>query len=418
MMIGRIVAVATIVALASTAACASAPPAAAPGAQSGRPYVVMISSDGFRHDYPDRYTLPTLAQMEREGVRARALIPTFPTKTFPNHYSLISGMYAGHHGLVGNEMFDPATRKRYSIGDRAATADASWYGGEPIWVTAERQGVKAATYFWPTSDAAIQGVRPSYWKPYEHMFPDSARVDSMLAWLALPPAQRPHLVLGYFSAVDDSAHRSGPDAPATRRAVEHVDRMIGRLRAGIARLPIADSVTVILVSDHGLTQLDSVMFLEDYLPLDDTVAVVAPSTYAQLFYDGDRAKIDRAVAALRRMPHAHVWRNAELPERFHLRGHRRAGDVFVLIDPPFVVNVSRRGRTPPYRPSPGNHGFDNQVPDMHGIFIAAGAGVRPGATLGELENVHVYPFIAHLLGLRPAAGIDGRLEATRGILRR
>ncbi|HEX9935576.1 MAG TPA: alkaline phosphatase family protein, partial [Longimicrobium sp.] len=264
----------------------------------------------------------------------------------------------------------------------------------------------------------VQGVRPSYWKPYMHSFPDTARVDSILSWLALPPAQRPHLVLGYFSAVDDSAHRHGPDAPATRNAAEHVDRMLGRLRAGIARLPIADSVTLIVVSDHGLTRPDSALFLEDYLSLDDTVAVVAPSTYAQLFYDGDRAKIDRAVASLRRMPHAHVWRNAEIPERFRLRGHPRAGDVFVLIDPPFVVNVTRRGRTAPYRPSPGNHGFDNQIRDMHGIFIAAGAGVRPGSTLGPLENVHVYPFIAHLLGLRPAEGIDGRLEATRPILRR
>jgi predicted AlkP superfamily pyrophosphatase or phosphodiesterase len=278
--------------------------------------------------------------------------------------------------------------------------------------------VKAASFFWPVSNAAVGGVRPTYWKEYDGSVPDTARVDSMLAWLRLPPAQRPHLVLGYFSDVDDAAHSHGPLAPEARAAAETVDRMLGRLRDGLARLPLRDSVTVIVVSDHGLTSTDSAAYLDEYASLDDTTAVVTAATYAQLFFGGDAARTERAWASLQRMPHAHAWRNADIPERYHLRGNPRAGDVFVLMDPPWTINRTRRGAPANWRPSRGNHGFDNTLPDMQGIFFAAGYGVRPGTHLGEIEIVHVYPFIAHLLGLRPAAGLDGRLEATEGIRQR
>lgn len=413
----RVAAAFAAVAIASACAGAS-PPRSVAAAQPGRPYVVMLSFDGFRHDYPDRWPLPALARMERDGARARALVPTFPSKTFPNHYAIVTGMYAGRHGLVGNEMWDPARRQRY-VSSRAETSgDPSWYGGEPIWVTAERQGVRSASFFWPVSNAAVGGVRPTYWKPYDESVPDTARVDTLLAWLRLPPERRPHLVLGYFSDVDGAAHSYGPDAPESRAAAETVDRMLARLRDGIARLPLRDSVTVIVVSDHGLAATDSAAFLDEYASLDDTAAVVTAVTYAQLFYGGDAAKTERAWASLQRLPHAHAWRNGDIPERYHLRGNPRAGDVFVLMDPPWTIDRTRRGRPAGFRPSRGNHGYDPALSDMQGIFFAAGYGVQPGSALGQIENVNVYPFIAHLLGLRPAAGIDGRLEATETVLQR
>jgi predicted AlkP superfamily pyrophosphatase or phosphodiesterase len=314
-------------------------------------------------------------------------------------------------------MYDPARRARYAISSDEATGDARWYGGEPIWVTAERQGVKAASFFWPVSNADIGGVRPSVWKPYDGTVADTARVDSLLRWLTLPPAERPHLLLSYFSDVDDAAHRHGPDAPETKAAAEVVDRMLARLRDGIARLPLADSVTVIVVSDHGLTRTDSAEFLDDYAPLGDTVAVIAASTYAQLFFGGDAAKTERAWSALRRLPHAHVWKNADIPARLRLRGNPRAGDVFVSMDPPYTIERSRGGRPPGRRPFAGNHGYDNALPDMRGIFFAAGPRVIPRSSVGAMENVNIYPFIAELLGLQPAPGLDGSLAATRPILR-
>jgi predicted AlkP superfamily pyrophosphatase or phosphodiesterase len=315
-------------------------------------------------------------------------------------------------------MWDPGRGRRYRSSDTAATNDVAWYAGEPIWVTAERQGVKAGTFFWPVSNAAIGGVRPSYWKPYDESVADTARVDSLLAWLRLPPAARPHLLLGYFSDVDEAAHAHGPESPEARAAAETVDRMLGRLRDGIARLPLRDSVTVIVVSDHGLTATDSAAFLDQYTPLADTTAVVTAATYAQLFFGGDRAKAERAYAGLRQMPHAHVWRNADIPLRYRLRGNPRAGDLFVLMDPGWTVERTRDGRRPDWRPARGNHGYDNTLPDMRGIFFAAGAGIRPGSTLPLTDNVNVHPLIAHLLGLRPPPGIDGWIYPLRPILER
>jgi predicted AlkP superfamily pyrophosphatase or phosphodiesterase len=399
--------------------CAPAAPARAPEpAGAGRPYVLMLSFDGFRHDYPDRWPLPALARLAREGARAEALVPTFPSKTFPNHYSIATGQHAGHHGVVGNDFWDPERRARFLTSSPGATGDASWYSGEPIWVTAERQGVRTAVYFWPSSDAAIGGVRPSQWKPYDITVPDSVRVDEILRWLGQPPAERPHLVLGYFSDVDEAAHRYGPEAAETRVAAEYVDRMLTRLRDGIERLPLADSVTLVVVSDHGLTHTDRAEFLDEYASLADTTAVVSAAAYAQLFFGGDAAKTERAWASLRRLPHASVWKRADIPARFRLSGTPRAGDVFVLMDPPYTIERSRGARAPGWQPAAGNHGYDTALPDMGGILFVSGPRVLPGSRLGRIDNVNVYPLIAHLLGLRPAPGLDGDLSATRAILRR
>ena len=298
---------------ASPASASTPAPSTAPRnapEQMGKPYVVMVSADGFRHDYVDRWRLPALDRMQREGARAQGLVPSFPTKTVPNHLSIATGLYVGHHGLVGNEMWEPEWRLRYMATHPSDSGDARWYGGEPIWVTAERQGMLSATYFWPGSEAPIQGRRPTYWKAYDTTVPDSVRVDGILGWLALPPAERPHLVLGYLSDVDDAAHKTGPVSPESHAAAEAVDRAIARLREGIARLPIRDSVNVMLVSDHGLTEVTRTEYLADYVSLADTSAAVTAVAYAQLFYTGDRAAAERAYQGLRRMPHARVWRRS------------------------------------------------------------------------------------------------------------
>ncbi|MDB4951296.1 MAG: type phosphodiesterase/nucleotide pyrophosphatase [Gemmatimonadetes bacterium] len=390
-------------------------------AQQGKPYVVMVSFDGFRHDYTDRWNLPALTRMEREGARAKALVSTFPSKTFPNHYAIASGMYAGHHGLVGNEMWDPAWGRRFLTSRPADTSDPRWFGGEPIWVTAEKQGMLSAAYFWPGSEAPIGGVLPTYNRPYDVTVPDSVRVDGLLAWLALPAERRPHLLVAYLSDVDEAAHSSGPESPATERAAHTVDDALARLRAGIARLPLADSVTMLVVSDHGLAavRLGDVEALDGYASLADTVAVVTAGPYAQLFFGGDAANANRAWRALQRLPHSHVWRRGDIPPRLHLRGAPRAGDVLVLMDPPYQIERHHLARTPQDEQKVmGNHGYDPAVPDMWGILFAAGRGIQPGSRLGEVENVNVYPLVAHLLGLHPADGIDGTLAPMRPILRR
>ncbi|HEY0778290.1 MAG TPA: ectonucleotide pyrophosphatase/phosphodiesterase, partial [Gemmatirosa sp.] len=237
-------------AVALLAACrlpAPAPPAPLPPAT-----VVLVSFDGFRADYLDRrLPLPAFARLEAAGVRARALVPSFPSKTFPNHWTLVTGLRPGHHGIVANAFWDPVRQGEYRIRDTAAVRDASWYGGTPVWALAERAGIRTGTVFWPGSEAAVGGVRPSHWLRYASALPDSARVDTVAAWLALPAAARPRFVALYVSVADDSGHAAGPDAPATDSAIVEADRTLGRLLDRLDAMPGGNDVNVVVVSDHG-----------------------------------------------------------------------------------------------------------------------------------------------------------------------
>lgn len=378
------------------------------------PYVVLVSIDGFRHDYLDRQALPAFRRLEAAGVRAESLVPVFPTKTFANHYSIVTGMYTENHGIVANDIYDPAFDALFRIGDTVAVRDARWYGGEPIWVTAERQGVTAGTFFWPGSEAPILGSLPTYTRRYDGSIPDAARVDSVLAWLSLPAERRPHLLTLYFSVVDDAGHRHGPDSPETARAVRAADGVLGRLLDGIRELPIAERVSVVVVSDHGMADVSvgETYVLEDHVELEG-VRSVNSGPFMQLFFAGDSAREDRALAALRGLSDARVFRRAEIPEALHLRKSARAGDVLIVMDAPHqIIRVRRQGS----RPSPGVHGYPSANADMHGIFLAAGPEIRAGVRVPAFENVHIHPFVARLLGIRPARGIDGRMDVLEGVL--
>lgn len=412
-------------ALAASSACASTPREAAPAVTRNaaeRPYVVLVSFDGFRHDYADRWHAPTLRRVAREGGRAEALIPSFPSKTFPNHYTLVTGMYPGNHGLLGNEVFDPRWDAWYGMRDSLAVRDARWYGGEPLWVTAERQGVTSASFFWPGSEAAIGETRPTYWKRFDDDFPNAARVDTVLSWLSKPAESRPHFITLYFSDVDHAGHDHGPDAPETARAVAHVDSLLARLIDGARALPVGDRVNVVVVSDHGMTAVrpaQNTLYLDEVVPLEG-VDVVAAGNYAQLFFRGDTARMEAVRAALAaRLPHSRVYRRAEIPARFHFAESPRAGDLLVVMEAPWEVRLRRRARDAetPAGAVRGSHGYDPANPDMHGILYAWGPAFRPGGRVGRVENVHVYPLVTRILGLRPNPEIDGREEALRPLLR-
>jgi alkaline phosphatase D len=404
------------VALLALAACA---PRGTPNAQAPspneRPYVVLISFDGFRHDYLDRVRAPNFERIAKGGVRARALIPGFPSKTFPNHYSLVTGLYPGHHGIVNNRFYDPARNAWYGMSDTLTVRDGSWYGGEPIWVTAERQGVRAASYYWPGSEAAIRGVRPSYYKTYDGKVPDSTRVDGAIQWLRLPAEQRPHLVLLYFSDVDDAGHAHGPASVQVDSAVATVDRALGRLLDSLNVLPIRGRVNVVLVSDHGMAPLDpqGAIYVDDLISLDGIRSSLGE--VASLWFGGDSARIEASYAALARgLQHARVYRRSELPARWHVDGNPRIGDLIIVPDQGYSVRQRSAGTRPL---SGGAHGYAPERPDMQGIFLAAGPQVKPAGMIPALENVHVYPFLAAMLRLQPAPSIDGSLSVLRPVLR-
>ena len=233
------------------------------------PTVLLISLDGFRWDYLEKAHTPNLDRLVNTGVKARALIPVFPTKTFPNHYSIATGLYPENHGIIANTMYDPVVDDTFALSLRAAVSDGRWYGGEPIWVTAEKQGQISATLFWPGSEAEIEGFRPTYWYEYDHDMPHADRVNQVLAWFDLPPDHRPTFITLYFPDTDDDGHRFGPDSPEITSTIQQLDSTLGTLFQGLMERGIMEEINILVVSDHGMASIDStqMIFLDDYINL-------------------------------------------------------------------------------------------------------------------------------------------------------
>jgi predicted AlkP superfamily pyrophosphatase or phosphodiesterase len=382
--------------------------------QQAKHYVILVSLDGFRYDYPTKYAAENLQAMAARGASTPdGIIPSYPSVTFPNHYSIVSGLYPEHHGIVANSFYDPARKESYSFTNPKATGDGSWYGGTPLWVLAEQQGMRAATFFWPTSDAEIQGKRPSYYlAPYDDNFPDEKRVEQVLAWLRLPPEKRPHFITLYYPDTDHAGHAYGPDAPETAEAVRRVDEMIGKLSDGIAASGLP--VDLIVLADHGMETLQgSWVILGKWADLSQ-FETSGPLLYAKTEADAEKA-YQSLLGASDKLK---VYRRAKVPAYLHFNSNPREGDpVIVPTGPyPFVAQASNSGgdRKPPV----GGHGYDpRQMPSMKAIFFAAGPEIRPGVTVPSFENVDVYPLIAWILGLHTGP-IDGQLGLLKGILKK
>ena len=400
-----------LAALVLAVACAppKSPRVAATTSAAGRPYVVLVSLDAFRHDYIERYRPASLERLASRGIAARALIPPFPSKTFPSHYTIATGLYPGHHGILGNTFYDPALGGWFRVKDSSAVRDGRWYGGTPIWVAAERDRVPTSVYFWPGSEAAVQGMRPSAWRTYRASVPDSVRVDESIAQLTLPAERRPHLVMLYLTDVDDTTHRHGPGSPRTAVAVASIDRALTRLLDGIARLPISDSVNVVVLSDHGMEDARQ----ERMLPLRPLLAAAGIDTMhvqmgdngpvMSLWFGGDSTLARRTLAALETgLSHARAYARGATPARWHLGGNVRGGEVIVVAEPGYLIARSAGDRVL----DRGTHGWDFEDPLMHGIFVAAGPQIRASGAIPAFESVHVYPFLAAMLRLRAPRG-DG-----------
>ena len=388
-----------------------------PPARTAAP-LILVSLDGFAARFLALGETPTIARLAKEGVHAaEGMIPVFPTKTFPNHYTIVTGLYTEHHGIVANTMYDPVLDDTFSLSDRDAIRDPSWWGGEPVWVTAERQGVRTAPYFWPGSEAAIGGVRPSYWEPFDDDVPDSARVDKVLGWLDLPEERRPQFLTLYSSTVDAAAHRFGTQSAELHTALRAVDTMVARLLAGLAARELSGVADVVLVSDHGMadTSPERVIPIDDHLDLS-VVRVSDWSPVAALWPHAGEA--DAVLEALRAAdaPWA-VYGRHEIPERFHYRAHRRIAPIIAIADEGWEIAQRERLESRPERYAGATHGYDHELPSMRALFIATGPSVRSGIQVPPFENVHLYELFCAMLGLAPAAN-DGRREVVKGVLRR
>jgi predicted AlkP superfamily pyrophosphatase or phosphodiesterase len=393
--------------------------APAPLTQAARPVVVLIAIDGWRWDYIEHFQPPVLSKMAALGVRSEGLIPIFPSKTFPNHYTIVTGLHAARHGITSNSMVDPALPWRFTLSDRDVQQDTRWWGGEPLWVGIERQGQIAATMFWPGSDVEIAGDRPTYWRPYEHELPNETRVDQLLTWLEKPEATRPTFLTLYFSDVDTAGHRFGPTADQTRQAVLHVDSMLGRLMAGIDRLGLGPRANYVIVSDHGMAELspERVIVLDDYIDLA-TVELIdsAPIVGMNVRPGVSVAAAYRALAG--KHPALRVYTRGTLPEEHRLRNHPRVPDLVGIADdgwhPTTRAWLSKEMAAGTF--PGGNHGYEPTHRSMHGLFVAAGPLLKSGVVVPAFDNVHVYELLCRILAVRPATN-DGDPAVTASFLR-
>jgi predicted AlkP superfamily pyrophosphatase or phosphodiesterase len=388
------------------------------GGNGPRP-VILISFDGWRWDYHLKAPAPHLRSLMTRGVRAENLIPSFPSKTFPNHYTIVTGLYPGHHGIVANVIRDPATGRTLRMTNPREVRDPMWWGGEPVWVTAERQRHATAAMFWVGSEAPIAGIRPRYWKPYDERYPANARVDQVLNWLDLPAPERPTLITLYFEDTDTAGHADGPDSRAVREAVRRTDGYLGRLLNGLTRRGLTDAVNVVIVSDHGMAAVDTsrVIVLDDYISLDDVEVVDINPTLGVFPRPGKEEPVYRALAKAH--PRLSVYRKPQTPEQWRYRDHPRIPPIVGVVDEGWQIAlrgtvadvIARRIRT-----SAGQHGYDPMLMSMRGIFVAAGPAFKRGATVAPFENVHIYNALTEILELTPAPN-DGDPAVARSLLR-
>lgn len=375
----------------------------------GRPApLLLISIDGFRHDYRERAETPNLDRLVNEGVTADGLVHVFPTKTFTAHWSIVTGLHTEHHGVVANNMWDPERERSFSLRNRDAVMDPSWYDGEPIWRTAERQGLTAATFFWPGSEAPVGGAHATHWKAYDASIPHEERIEQVLAWLDLPDEERPDFITLYFSRVDSLGHRHGPDAPEVTAAIADIDADLGRLLRGLEDRGLLGAMHVLVTSDHGMSDIDPerYIWLDDYLSLGD-VHVSDWGPAAQI-WAGD-LPADGIVEALEDAhPRMRVWKRENTPYHYHFADHPRIAHVLAEADHGWMIASRRNRGAILMRPTRGMHGWDPLHREMHGIFIGHGPAFDSGARLPAVRSIHLHELMAHLLGIEAALN-DGDL---------
>ncbi len=389
------------------------------------PYVLLISIDGYRHDYTNLYAPKAISKLMNSGSSLKSLMASYPTKTFPNHYSIVTGLYPENHGIVANHFYDPVINRSYSLRDRDSVTDGSFYNGTPLWNLAVNNEMVSATYFWPGSEAAIGGTYPSYYRIYNHHTPHQKRIDTVVDWFKLPEENRPHFATLYFHDVDSAGHKYGPNSKEVKSAIEKVDKSLEQLFSRIHKLNL--DVNIILVSDHGMTALDSkkVVHIDKLIKSKKELSyfsdfkIVGKGPIMHFYFQGKsknkRKAINSLVKRINKGAKFHkAYKRSKIPKRLNFRKSPRIGDFIIKAKMGWSIGLSKN-----LKAKGGNHGYDQfEGMDMHGIFYANGPQIKSNIRLGTKRNIHIYPFIANLLQLKFDYKIDGNIKELAPLIKK
>lgn len=381
-----------------------------------QPYVILISFDGFRWDYCSRGITPNIELLIEEGVKATSLQPVFPTKTFPNHYTLVTGLYPENHGIIFNEFHDPYTKEDYKMWDTTEVRNPKWYRGEAIWETLKFYGIKSASYFWPGASLDSEFRQPEYLYNYVRNDPPINKVNAAIKWLQLPYSKRPHLITLYFSSTDHAGHDYGPDSEGMNRTIASIDSSLGFLLTELEKIQMRDSVNIILVSDHGMTEvsIDNIVNIEEILIGFNC----SYSNYgAAMMVEPDQDKVEEVYNILKKNEnHYTVYRKENIPEYLHFNKNPFISEIILVSDLGWSVIVNENLKWMNPESFNGNHGYDNTELDMHGIFIASGPALKKNFFTGTLNSLDIYPLLCKIYNAIPNGIIDGRLDRIEFIL--
>jgi len=375
-------------------------------------YVLLVSLDAFRWDYNKIYSTPNLNKLAHDGVKADRMFSSFPTVTFPNHYSIATGLYPDHHGLIDNSFSAPDLGLFYRMGDRTAVENPAFYGGEPIWVTAEKQGIRSASFFWVGSEAPVGGMHPTYWKKYDKTVTFEERIDTVVKWLGYPPDKRPELVTLYFDEPDATSHTFGPVSPQTGKVVERLDSLMGVLRLKLSVLPDAKKINLIILSDHGMEAVSPSRYISIKAVVPERMIASISGGNPVYLINPSEGKKDSVLYLLNKSKGMKAWSKSKLPPRWHYGTNPRIPEIVAVADSSWSIGTKPDGSSV----RGGAHGYDNSNSDMFSIFYAAGPSFRKNYKFKELNNIDVYDLICRILNIIPAKN-DGDPAHIKGMLR-
>jgi len=385
-----------------------------------KPYLILVSLDGFRWDYVAKYKPPHLSNFIKNGVKATSLIPSFPSKTFPNHYTIATGMYPDKNGIVGNTFYSYKKKAFYSIGKRETVEDGSFYGGSPIWVQADKAGMVTASYFFVGSEADIQGLRPTYYYRYDGKVKNEDRVAQAIKWLALPAEKRPHLITMYFSDMDDIGHKFSPNNDEKiKNKLLALDKNLGALFDGAKASGLP--VNIIVVSDHGMTTLPVTNFMDMSIIKNDSLYTTINNGAIVNIHPKKGVKIATIMQYLKQKEnHFKVYKTADTPGFEYTPQNKDWGAIQIIPDNHYyflsakrLSKVKKSGKI-----VLGEHGFDPINKDMHGIFYANGPAFKTGLIIPSVKNIHIYPLMCKILNIDIPNNIDGRLSQLKSVLKK